>query len=291
MNIILNENEYRISHSCYVRFQFIYGELKSAELRAADFCLTNPEFVSQSTIREVAEQAKCSEATLFRLAKRLGYDGYPALRANILREDHYEFVSMFKIQQEDSVQTITSNIINATILSLKDSMASIDYNQLSSAISAISKARKILFAAAGDANTVALAGVQKFVRFGLPASYNSDFDAQLIALSQMTHGDVLFCVSHSGRTRTVYNLAKIAKSRNVTVVSLTSFPQSSIAKISDITLLTVSYNHDMIGEILAKRVPALCIIDIIYVCLIMQMSEKQREILAVGNALLLKNKI
>lgn len=291
MNTIMQENEHKISHACYVKFQFVYGELKSAERKAADFCLSSPEFVSNATIGVTAKQVGCSEATLVRLAKRLGYQGYPELRENLLREDADEIASIIRINSDDSSQTITSNIVNATILSLRDSIASLDYKHLDSAITAISGARRILFATAGDANVVALAGVQKFARIGLPASYNADYDAQLIALSQMTHGDVLFCVSHSGRTKNVYNLAKVAKSRSVLVIALTSFPESPLAKSSDITLLTVSFTHDMMGEILTKRVPALCLMDVIYVCLMMRMSDSQRDNLATANKLLRTNKM
>lgn len=43
-----------ISHSCLIKFQSVYDDLKSAERKAADFCLSMPEYVNTATIGEVA---------------------------------------------------------------------------------------------------------------------------------------------------------------------------------------------------------------------------------------------
>ena len=84
-----NKESKEISHACLIKFHFIYDNLKSAERKAADFCLSNPSDVATLTISEVAERSGCSEATLVRLARRLGYTGYPELRASI-RAKEYE---------------------------------------------------------------------------------------------------------------------------------------------------------------------------------------------------------
>ncbi|MCD6557705.1 MAG: 6-phospho-3-hexuloisomerase [Candidatus Aenigmarchaeota archaeon] len=49
-------------------------------------------------------------------------------------------------------------------------------------------------------------------------------------------GDVLFCVSGSGKTESVVLLAKTAKKLGAKVISITSDTKSSLAKISDIVL-------------------------------------------------------
>lgn len=280
-----------ISHSCYLKFQFIYSNLKSAERKAADFCLHNPDFVSASTISDVAVKAGCSEATFVRLAKRLGYGGYPELRDNLLREDSEEIVHSFGISRSDNSGTIVKAVFNASILALKDSLASLDLQSLEKATEVMLNARHILFASSGDASIVSQSGVQKFMRIGLSASYNADYDTQLISLSKMDERDVLICASHSGRTRNVCELAEVANGRKVFVVSLTNFPQSPLVKLSDVVLLTASFAHDMMGEILAKRVPALCLIDVIHVLLLLRLGDDRMRILDNGNKLLRKNKL
>lgn len=281
----------KISHACYLKFQFIYNNLKNAERKAADFCLHNPDVVSASTISDVAMKAGCSEATFVRLAKRLGYGGYPELRDNLLREDSEEIVHSFGISRSDNSNTIVKAVFNANILALKDSLASLDVRSLEKATEVMLNTRHILFASSGDASIVSQSGVQKFMRIGLSVSYNPDYDTQLISLSKMDERDVLICVSHSGRTRNVCELAEVANGRQVFVISLTNFPQSPLAKLSDVVLLTASFAHDMMGEILAKRVPALCLIDVIHVLLLLRLEDDRMRILDNGNKLLRKNKL
>lgn len=281
----------RISHSCYLKFQFVYNDLKSAERKAANFCLNHPDFVSDSTIGEVAEKAGCSEATFVRLAKRLGYSGYPELRENLLREDSEEIVQSFGISRADDIGTVAKAVFTANILALHDSLASLDLLSLEKAVNAIRSARHILFAAAGDASIVAQSGAQKFMRIGLSASYYPDFDSQIIALAGMDQRDVMICTSHSGRTKNVCELSEIARKQNVFIISLTNFPQSPLVKLSDVVLLTASFNRDMMGEILAKRVPALCLIDLIQVLLLLHPNDSWLNILDSGNKLLRKNKL
>lgn len=280
-----------VSHSCLIKFQFIYENLKNAERKAADFCLTMPEYVATSTIGEVAACANCSEATFVRLAKKLGYSGYPELREALLREDSEEIAQSVGIQSTDNIQTITAAVFNASILALKDSLDSINFDSLERAIDLLLNAKRILFVAAGDANVVALSGAGKFTRIGLPANYNTDFDTQLLHLSQMGKGDVLICISHSGRTKTTCELAKTACSRNVSVISLTNFPQSPLAKASDIVLLTASFSRDMMGETIAKRTPALCLLDVFYISILFRLNDKQLHILDSGNKILRINKL
>ncbi|MDO4279916.1 MAG: MurR/RpiR family transcriptional regulator [Lachnoclostridium edouardi] len=287
----LSEYSTKISHSCLIKFQFIYDDLKSAEKKAADFCLSMPEFVASATIGEVAGCANCSEATFVRLAKRLGYSGYPELRECLLREDSEEIAHSVGIEKSDDIKAVTTAVFKTSILALNDSLESIDFGRMEKAVELILKANRILFAGAGDANVVALSGVGKFTRMGLPVNYSTDFDTQLLYLSQMDQADVLICISHSGKTKTTCDLAKAAASRNIPVVSLTNFPQSPLSKVSDVVLLTASFAHDMMGETISKRIPALCLIDAIYVAILFQLSEKQLHILDSGNKILRMNKL
>jgi len=76
---MISENIHRIPHNCALKLQAVYGKLKTAEKKAADFILQNPDAIFGLSIVEFAERAGCSEATIVRLSKRIGYEGYPEL--------------------------------------------------------------------------------------------------------------------------------------------------------------------------------------------------------------------
>lgn len=280
----------KISHACLIKFHFIYDNLKSAERKAADFCLSNPSAVASLTISEVAERSGCSEATLVRLARRLGYSGYPELRAHILPDGYEDIFHYIGISSSDDLQTIVTSVFNSCILYLQDSMQSVNYEALSEAIDLLSRSQRFVFAASGDARFIATSAAQKFMRIGYQTTASADFDSQLIALSQMSESDALICISHSGRTRNVCNLAKIAHEQGIKVISITNFPGSALAKHSDIVLLTASFAYDVMDEVLAKRVPSLCLLDILYISILMKKQKDIQPLLDKGNDYLRLNK-
>lgn len=280
-----------ISHSSLIKFQFIYRNLKSAERRAADYCLLHPEDIARLTISEVAQKVQCSEATLVRLARHLGYSGYPELRAEILRGEQEDVSHYVVDSSSDEIETIAENLFNLCILYLQDSIHATDKDALKASAKLLLSARRCVFAATGDAHFVAASGAQKFTRLGYATTASTDFDSQLLALSQMSSDDVLICISHSGKTRTVCDLAKIAHEHGIKVVSVTNFPVSPLAKHSDIVLLTASFAYDMMDEVIAKRVPALCLLDSLYIYLFMQKKRSEPSCLESANDFLRLNKL
>jgi len=288
----MNQNIYpQISHSCLVKFQSVYNDLKSAERRAADYCLEHPDTVTGTTISEVATLAGCSEATFVRLARRLGYAGYPEMRAQLLKDEDEDIVHYNGLSLKDDVPTITQSVFQASIQALQDSLESIDFAKLEQAVQKLMRAHRIQLVGAGDASAVALAGVQKFSRLGYLAFHYSDFDSQLIALSQMSEEDIFICISHSGRTKSICEIAKCAREKGITVIAITNFPLSPLTKNSDITLLTAAFARDTMGEIITKRIPALCALEALYVCALMRTDNTHRNVLTAGNQLLRRNKL
>jgi RpiR family carbohydrate utilization transcriptional regulator len=286
-----NTAQNMISHLCLVKFQSVYTNLKSAERKAADYCLKHPDKVATATITEVAEQAGCSEATFVRLAHRLGYTGYPELRTSILKDESESITHYAGISLDDDVPTIARNIYNSSIQALKDSFEIMDFDLLEKSSAALNNARRIQFAGAGDASVVAHAGMQKFLRLGFAAYYYSDYDSQLITLSQMSSGDVLVCISHSGRTLNICELAKAARERDITVIAITNFPVSPLTKNADIVLLTAAFDRDVTGEVITKRIPALCTLEALYVSVLIRIDAQRRQMLISADKLLKKNKL
>ena len=276
-----NKESKEISHACLIKFHFIYGNLKSAERKAADFCLSNPSDVATLTISEVAERSGCSEATLVRLARRLGYTGYPELRASIRAKEYEDIFHYIGISASDGLETIASSVFNSCVLYLQDSLQSIDYEALSRAIDQLTGSGRLVFAASA---------AQKFMRIGYQTTATSDFDSQLIALSQMTPEDALICISHSGKTRNVCNLAKVAREHDIPVITITNFPGAPLAKHSDILLLTASFSYEVMDEVLAKRVPALCLLDTLYLSVLMKRQDSLQPLLDNVNEYLSLNK-
>ncbi|MEA5002862.1 MAG: MurR/RpiR family transcriptional regulator [Christensenella sp.] len=291
MNNQSMSNNNQMSHSCLIKFKYVYDQLKSAERRAADFCLKNPGAIAHSTITAVAKSAGCSEATFFRLARRLGYSGYTELRSKILGNGSEQIVQQVGISWDDSIPTISKKVFETGIQALRDSFEMIDFELFEKAYHALLKSKNILFIGAGNAGGVAMAGAQKFFRMGFNTHYYPDFDRQLVVLSYMTKGDLLVCISHSGQTKSVCDIAKIAKKQNVPILAISNFPLSPLGKLADFTILTASFSYDITGDVISKRIPAMCILESLGVCTMMALNDEQHDNMEKANKILWQNKL
>ncbi|MBC7958339.1 MAG: MurR/RpiR family transcriptional regulator, partial [Vallitaleaceae bacterium] len=97
MPIVMSEtSREKIPHSCLVKMQSVYDSLKSAEKKAADLLLSEPTYLESASIIEAALRAGCSEATFTRLAKKLGYLGYPELKSHLTEGEVKQNASLYE---------------------------------------------------------------------------------------------------------------------------------------------------------------------------------------------------
>lgn len=281
-----------IPHSCIVKLQAVYNTLKSAEKKAADLLLEKPYFFSEASIVEAAEAAGCSEATLVRLARKLGYVGYPELRSHLGLGEQDKSITLYAgITQEDDYDSVIDKVFQASIQALKDTLDVIDKGEYKKAIEALASAGSIVLCGAGDAANVALSGFQKFIRVGANVQASADPDVQMISISHLVKGDVIIAISHSGRTKSVIDAIKYSKITGVTTICITNYPLSPLAKNSDIVLLTAAFSEHVNGEVMSKRVAELCLVESLFVNVLLLKKDQYINGLARSNNALKLNKI
>lgn len=291
MQTILSKYDESISHKFLIRMQAVYANLKSAEKRAADTILQNPHYIVNSTIVDVAKLSGCSEATLVRLARKLGFSGYPELKTALLHEEDDNYLLYDEIQPSDSPTVIIDKVFNIIKQSLTDTQSLIDETQYQLALDYILNANRLYFVGAGDAYAVAYAAYLKFSRIGLNVGCSKDLDVQLIEASKFTENDVLIVISHSGRTQSLYEVAKCAKLHKAKIIAITNYPISPIAKLVDAVILTASFSPNIYKEIMAKRIPELSVIETLYINTLMRSDAKHQAILSNSSSALALNKI
>ncbi len=281
-----------IPHRCVLGIHAVYDNLKTAEKKAVDYLLSHPEKIATMTVADFAERADCSVATVVRFAKRLGYKGYPELKkefAEFTKTDNP--VEYDNISANDSAANILKKVFQSSICALQDTLNMIDQDNFMTAVDAIATSEKIAFTGFGDAGIVAAEAQQKFSRAGKIAYYSPDPDIQLIYISQLKPGDILLAISHSGRTQTVINSVKAARKEGIKIISITNFPVSILTKNSDIVLQTAAFVKSVSGEIISKRLTALCIIESLYLNWLMVHQDKVLPILHRSNGMLRANKL
>ena len=275
------ENANKFPRNCLNKLQAVYPMLKKAEKRAADKLLDDPKGITNQTIVEASVSTGCSETTWIRLSKRLGYKGFLGLKAELSEhlksngDRSSENVTEIygDINKQSTYMEIAQRVFESSINALTDTFQLIDDKGYKRAVDALLKAPRIVLCGVGDAYAVVRSTYQKFFRAGLDVYESSDQDLQLVAISKLKPNDIVIAISYSGRTRNILELVKYAREKGATVLSITNFPTSPLTKNSDIVLLTAAFKQQVSGEIASKRITQLCIIESLYVNLLLKSSQ------------------
>jgi DNA-binding MurR/RpiR family transcriptional regulator len=282
----------RVPHRCLIRLRGVYDSLKRAERKAADYLLAAPEEIAEAGVVQFAQRAGCSEATAVRLAQRLGYGGFPELRAEFAQPETESSATAYRdVRTGDSPEGVVRKVFENSIQALRDTLASLDRRQYRAAVAALVAAERIAFFGLGNAAVVAREAYHKFLRIGVPVFTAEDPDLQLIILkTQMRRGDLLVAISYSGESKPTLAAAHLARAQGLRVLAVTNFPRSSLAEAADSVLLTAVFQEHVNGEIGSKRLAQLAVLESLYVNYLLRRGDQARQRLAAANAVLSQNK-
>lgn len=265
---------------CLQRIRSSYSQLSDKEKKIADYILDNGKKIIHSTINEVAEELQVADATVFRFCKRLGFQGFQAMKialaADLVNpiEDIHE-----TIEETDSEKEVMSKVFRSNIRTLEDTLSIINEQRLNDAIEAILRARKVEFYGNGGSSVVALDAHHKFLRSGIQSVAYGDSHFQIMSASQLTANDTVVLISHSGTNKDILQVTDTAKENGATTIGITNYATSPLSKSVDIPLYTVSQETDYRSEALASRIAQLSIVDALYVNVMIAQKEKAQHAL------------
>lgn len=259
-----------------IKIRLLYSEMGKAEKQVADWIEANPGKIISLSIVELAEQCRCSEATIVRFSKRLGMSGFQELKISLAAEGGGSSVSTH-ITGGDGAYQIYEKVCNDIFLSLEKTKSSLDREAIAAAAERISNAGTVALFGLGNSASLALDGAHKFLRAGLQAVSYSDNHMQVIAASHLKPGDVAIAITHSGSSRDIVDALKLAREHGVATIAITNAGKSPVMKYADIVLATSAEEtrYNILG--LNSRIVQLAIIDALYYYVVYNHSDAAME--------------
>lgn len=242
----------------------LYSSMGPAEKKIADFILADAQGIVSCSVTELAEKCGCGDATVVRFSRRLGFEGFQALKIGIAGEIGSTSSVGTEITKNDTCFEIFKKRINDISLSLNTTESVLDADALERTAEIIMKARRIAVFGLGNSAAIAMDAAHKFLRLGLDAQSCTDNHMQAIIASHLDRQSVAIGISHSGSSKDIVDALKLSKIGGATTVCVTNFGSSPIVDASDIALFTKSEEtkHSILG--LSSRIAQLTIFDAIY---------------------------
>lgn len=275
--------------STHMKIKMYYSDMSKAEKRIADWLAANPGEIIPLSIVELAEKCECSEATIVRFAKHLGFSGYQGLKISLAQEQGTKIVND-DITGKETCYEIYEKVCNDIYMSLEKTKKSLNADNLAKAADALMSANKIVIFGLGNSASVAVDASHKLMRVGCNAVAYTDSHMQAIAASHLKTGDVAIGISHSGSSIDIVDSVKIAKKGGATAICITSKGKSPLFKASDIALCTDADETRYSILALNSRIAQLAIIDSLYTYIVIRADEKSIEAIKATEQALLGKK-
>jgi|TARA_R110002167_G_scaffold60822_2_gene171451 RpiR family transcriptional regulator, carbohydrate utilization regulator len=248
-----------------------------SERKVAEVILANPQTAIHSSIATLAKMADVSEPTVNRFCRRLDTKGYPDFKLHLAQSlaNGTPYVNRH-VEEHDGPEEYTKKIFESTMASLEVARQSVDIPTINRVVDLLTQAQKISFFGLGASASVAHDALNKFFRFNVPIIYFEDILMQRMSCMNCTEDDVVVLISHTGRTKSLVEIAQIARSNDATVVGITS-KDSPLGKECNLVLsLDVPEDTDMYMP-MASRIAQLTLIDILATGFTLRRGNKFRE--------------
>ena len=242
----------------------LYSAMGPAEKRIADYILADTQGIIGYSVTELAEKCGCGDATVVRFSRRLGFEGFQALKIGLASEIGSTSSVGTEITKNDSCFEIFKKRISDISLSLQSTESVLNEQTLERAAQLIMKARRVAVFGLGNSAAIAMDAAHKFLRLGLDAQCCTDNHMQAIIASHLDRQSVAIGISHSGSSKDIVEALRLSKIGGATTICVTNFGSSPIVDASDLALFTKSEEtkRSILG--MSSRIAQLTIFDAIY---------------------------
>lgn len=274
------------------RIQERYGSLRKSERIVADYLRENAGSRLDYSITEFARLIGVSEATVSRVSRALGYQGYPDMKLSLAEGagSRPAFANIpFEIDETDSLITTSGNLVMMLAANMQGTQRLLDGDRLQRAITALRAAKKVVFIGVGGAAAMCEEASHLFMKAGLEVAAYNDTYSQIIAAANLDAQCVMVGVSHTGTTMGIANALTLARENGATTIAITNDPESAVGKAANITFATWQSSTPQVplyGDFLEGRISQLFLIDVLYLGLLfMDRSNTSRSLKTTGEAL------
>jgi RpiR family transcriptional regulator, carbohydrate utilization regulator len=240
--------------------------LSPKEQFICEYLKENSQDVIHMSITELADCCSASEAAIVRVAKKLGYKGYQAMKIYIAQESIKSTSQIYEeLSPDDTIHTIVKKVFHSNIQAIEDTQKVLDSNSMAQAVELIFESEQLLFYGLGGSSIIAQDAQHKFLRIGYLSYVFSDSNIQLMSTMLVKKGGVVILISHSGSSSAILEIASHLKKNGAKIITITSYSRCPLLKYADVSLFTSSPETAFKPEAVSSRIAGLTIIDSLFI--------------------------
>lgn len=225
--------------------------------------LAKPEAIVSMSTAALAALAGVSEPTVNRFCTGLGFKGFPDFKLALAGELARQQPRIAQnIEADDSTTQVAAKIFESTHATLTSAQRHLDLDALHDSVDALANCHSITLCGLGASASVALDAQHKLLRFPMPVMAHTDIINQRMSATGLGPTDCLICISYTGRTTAMIDLAKLGTASGAKVLGITS-PGSPLANECAMVLGVQGGEDTDVYTPMSSRIAQLVIVDIL----------------------------
>ncbi|KAF1297842.1 RpiR family transcriptional regulator [Enterococcus sp. JM4C] len=208
-----------------------FPSFSEKEKKLATYLLKNSNTMMNINISTLAKETGTSPATITRFAKKLNQKSFVDLKIQL---------GSLQTTQRQNKMELNNEVYDYYSRVIENTEKLTNQESLKEIVQLIMTTPRIFIFGVGSSGLTALELTQRLLRMGLNVISTTDSHMMLITSSMAKEGDLVIGISTSGETKEVNDSLRNAKQNEARIISITCFPESTLANLSEQTLIAYS---------------------------------------------------
>jgi DNA-binding MurR/RpiR family transcriptional regulator len=249
--------------SILLKAKSMFESLKPSEKKVARYLINRADDVIHFSISDLAENAGCSEASISRFVRRLGFTKYIDFKITLVKE----LASMENKQSikndASGVPELIEHLILQGIRSYQELAELVNPKKIETVAEWITSSKRTIFFGVGSSGSIAELGASIFARIGIYCLAYSDPHMQVIVGANCSQEDTVIGISVSGTIKDTVKSLQVAKNVGAKTIAITGGKDSPLSEVADIVLYSTPQGFEVGVGSLGARSSQMAIIDMI----------------------------
>jgi DNA-binding MurR/RpiR family transcriptional regulator len=229
--------------------------LNGAQKRLGHYLQTDSSALLLSNVSDLAQAVGVSKSTVVRFAKSLGYKGFPEFKREIQQEMRRKLRAADRMEETfaeiGNDENIFAKLIKRDVQLLEETLQAGSFPDFQEAVEIILRARKVFLIGLNASMALAYLLHFRLVRVKKDAHwiFLTGGTSLLEQLAFMDHQDTLIAIDFLQVPREVQTALQHAKKVGTTVLGITDFPNSPIARAAHVCLYAKRGLHTTVNSL------------------------------------------
>ena len=217
-------------------------EFSQSEKQIAKYILNHGEEVLSMSVKELAKETYTSPATIVRLCKKIGLDGYNDFKIKYSAELQYDLHHTdridvnFPFSKDDSYPMICHKLSSLYQEVIADTIKLIDFTELNKIVDLLYPHQHIDIYGSGNSLLAAMSFQHKMMRISRDVNLRILHGEQVFMSYNSNSSRIAMIISYSGETNENIQIAQTLKENNTPIIVLTSVGDNRLSHYADYIL-------------------------------------------------------